>query len=207
MCNPLLKCVRTISLAVVFLIKKWHRLHNHNKLLNLVAGQLWRFDLYLSVCHGERCKFIFIIAQVFTDIRICIIFLHFFLTLPFNIQISTHVIHAALKMASLKTKQWDCIETTFEESLVKFKQRLRTRSRPKTIIERFLSRVNFPARPSASTHKEKAKRWIFPFVTTDYPAVSNLKQTLMQQWSLIQNQPLLETIYLKPPIISYIRKR
>ena len=36
-------------------------------------------------------------------------------------------------------------------------------------------------------------------------AVSNLKQTLMEQWSLIQNQPLLKTIYLKPPIISYKR--
>ena len=146
MCNPLLKCVcaRTISLPVVFLIKKWHRLHNHNKLLNLVVGQLWRFDLYLSVCHGERCKFIFITAQV-TDIRICIIFLHLFLTFQYTNFNSCHPPMPALKMASLKTKQWDCIEATFEESLMKFKQRLRTRSRPKTIIERFLSRVNFAA--------------------------------------------------------------
>ena len=36
-------------------------------------------------------------------------------------------------------------------------------------------------------------------------AVSNLNQTLMEQWSLIQNQPLLKTIYLNPPIISYKR--
>lgn len=36
-----------------------------------------------------------------------------------------------------------------------------------------------------------------------HPAVSNLKQTLMEQWSLVQNQPLLEIIYLKPPMISY----
>ena len=43
------------------------------------------------------------------------------------------------------------------------------------------------------------------FVTTYHPAVNNLKQTLMEQWSLIQNQPLLKTIYLKPPIISYKR--
>ena len=28
---------------------------------------------------------------------------------------------------------------------------------------------------------------------------------MMEQWSLIQNQPLLKTIYLKPPIISYKR--
>ena len=31
----------------------------------------------------------------------------------------------------------------------------------------------------------------------------NLKQTLMQKWSLIQNQPLLKTIYRAPPIVSY----
>ena len=36
-----------------------------------------------------------------------------------------------VKMVSLKAKQWECLELTlqivFEESLVKFKQRLRTR--------------------------------------------------------------------------------
>ena len=46
-------------------------------------------------------------------------------------------------------------KTTFEESLVKFKQCLRSCSYPKTIIERSLSGVNFTARPSALTHTEK----------------------------------------------------
>ena len=72
----------------------------------------------------------------------------------------------------------------------------------KTIIERSLSGVNFAARPWALTHKKMANERILPFVTTYHPAVSNLKQTLMEQWRLIQNQPLLKTIYLKPPIIS-----
>ena len=93
----------------------------------------------------------------------------------------------------------------FEESLVKFKQRLRTRGYPNTVIERSLSEVNFADRPSALTQKKKANERILPFVTTYHPAVNNLKQTLMEQWSLIQNQPLLKTIYLKPPIISYKR--
>ena len=44
-----------------------------------------------------------------------------------------------------------------------------------------------------------------PFVTTYHPGVKNLKQILMQHWSLIQNQPLLKTIYKTPPIISYKR--
>ena len=88
---------------------------------------------------------------------------------------------------------------------MKFKQRLRTGGYPKTVIERSLSGVNFAARPSALTQKRKANERRLPFVTTYHPAVNNLKQTLMEQWSLIQNQPLLKTIYLKPPIISYKR--
>ena len=67
-------------------------------------------------------------------------------------------------------------KTTFEESLVKFKQRLRTRGYPKTVIERSLSGVNFAARPSALTQKKKANERILRFVTTYHPAVSNLKQ-------------------------------
>ena len=61
------------------------------------------------------------------------------------------------------------------------------------------SGVNFAARPSALTQKKKANERILPFVTTYHSAMSNLKQTLMEQWSLIQNQPLLKTI------ISYKR--
>ena len=44
-------------------------------------------------------------------------------------------------------------KTTFEESLVKFKH-LRIRGYPKTIIERFLSGVNFADRTSALTQKK-----------------------------------------------------
>ena len=87
---------------------------------------------------------------------------------------------------------------------MKFKQHLRTRGHPKTAIERrCFTGVNFAAIPSALTQKEKANERILPFVTTYHPAMDNLKQTLMEQWSLMQNQPLLQTIYLKPPIISY----
>ena len=40
---------------------------------------------------------------------------------------------------------------------------------------------------------------------TTYLAVRNLKQIVMENWSLIQNQPLLKIIYKKPPIISHKR--
>ena len=110
-----------------------------------------------------------------------------------------------IKGEAIRLLRTNSSKTTFEESLVKFKQRLRTRGYPKTVIERSLSGVNFAARPSALTQKKKANERILPFVTTYHPAVNNLKQTLMEQWSLIQNQPLLKTIYLNPPIISYKR--
>ena len=109
-----------------------------------------------------------------------------------------------IKGEAMRLLRTNSPKTTFEESLVKFKKHRRTRGCPKTVIERSLSGVNFAAIRSALTQKKKANERILPFVTTCHPAADNLKQTLMEQWSLIQNQPLLETIYLKP-VISYKR--
>ena len=107
-----------------------------------------------------------------------------------------------IKGESIRLLRTNSSKTAFEDSLVEFKQHLRTRGYPKTVIERSFSGVNFAARPSALTQKKKANERILPFVTTYYSAVDNLKQTLMELWSVIQNQPLLKTIYLKPPIAS-----
>ena len=46
-----------------------------------------------------------------------------------------------------------------------------------------------------------------PFVTQYHPPVPNLKQILMQNWHLIQQQPLLRRIFKYPPIFSYKRGR
>ena len=44
----------------------------------------------------------------------------------------------------------------------------------------------------------------FTFFVTQYqPSVSTLKEVLMKNWNLIQNQPLLRQIFKEPPIISY----
>ena len=80
---------------------------------------------------------------------------------------------------------------------MKFKQHLRTRGYPTTVIERSFTGVNFAARPSALTQKRKANERILPFVTTYYSALDNVKLTLIEQWSLIQNQPLMKNIYFK----------
>ena len=123
----------------------------------------------------------------------------------FNLCHPPGVKNGFIKGEAMRLLRTNSSKTSFEESLVKFKQHLRIRGYPKTVIERSLSGVNFADRPSALIQKKKAKERILPFVTTYHPAVNNLKQTLMEQWSLIQNQPLLKTIYLKPPIISYRR--
>ena len=110
-----------------------------------------------------------------------------------------------IKGEAMRLPRTNSSKTTFEESLVKFKQRLRARGYPKITIERSLSGVNFTSRPSALIQKKKNNARVLPFVTTYHPAVNSLKQAMMEHWRLIKNQPLLKTIYLKPPIISYKR--
>ena len=71
----------------------------------------------------------------------------------------------------------------------------------KNLLERILSEVSFAGRQSALKQKKKAHEQILPFVATYHPGVKNLKNTLMYKYSLIENQPLLRTIFKKPPII------
>ena len=77
-------------------------------------------------------------------------------------------------------------KTTFEESLVKFKQHLRIRSYPKTVIQRSLS-----ARPSVLTQNANERIYVPP--SSEQPETD----------TDVTMEPLLKTIYLKPPIISY----
>ena len=110
-----------------------------------------------------------------------------------------------IKGEAMRLLRTNSSKTSFEECLMKFKQRLQARGYPKTLVERSLSGVTFASRQSALTKKKHDNERLLPFVTTYQPAVKKLKQILMEQWSLIQNQPLLKTIYKKPPIISYKR--
>ena len=59
---------------------------------------------------------------------------------------------------------------------------------------------NFASRQSVLKHtqKQKGHERLMPFVTMYHPAVKSL-----EHWSLIHSQPLLKTIFTKPPIISY----
>ena len=97
-------------------------------------------------------------------------------------------------------------QTTFEECLSNFKLRLKARGYPDNFIERSLTGVRFVDRRLALQQRKKTQtKKIWPFVTTYHPAVRGLKEILMNNWVVIQNQPLLKSIYTKPPIISYKR--
>ena len=51
--------------------------------------------------------------------------------------------------------------------------------------------------------RERTKLLPFSFVTKYYPAVPNLKQVLMNNWSLIRQQPLLrKSIEIHPGMLS-----
>ena len=63
-----------------------------------------------------------------------------------------------IKGEAMRLLRTNSSKTTFEESLVKFKQRLRTRGHPKTVIERSLSGVNFAASSSALTQNKRRIR-------------------------------------------------
>ena len=109
-----------------------------------------------------------------------------------------------IKGEAIRLLRTNSSEKNFQEAMCNFKTRLEARGYPKSLIERTLSEVSFAGRQSALKKQTKqTKGKIMPFVTTYHPGVKDLKQILMQKWSLIQNQPLLKTIYTTPPIISY----
>ena len=69
-------------------------------------------------------------------------------------------------------------------------------------IESSLSEVTFDLRQSAlKPQKHNTAERLVPFVTTYHLAVKKLKQIVMKNWSFIENQPLLKTIFKTPPII------
>jgi len=96
-------------------------------------------------------------------------------------------------------------QTTFEECLSNFKLHLKACRYPNNFIERSLTGVRFKDRRLALQQRKKTQTKVLSFVTTYHPAVHGLKEILKNNWVVIQNQPLLKSIYTKPLIISYKR--
>ena len=83
--------------------------------------------------------------------------------------------------------------------------KLKARGYPK-YLKSSLSEVTFDLSQSAlKPQKHNTAERLLPFVTTYHPAVKKLKQIVMENWSFIDNQPLLKTIFKTPPIIPYKR--
>ena len=110
-----------------------------------------------------------------------------------------------IKGEALRLLRTNSSETAFNDSITNFKSRLTARSYPYKMIQTTLSEVTFAGRQSALQQTGKARNQILPFFTTYHPSVGNLKNILMLNWDLIQNQPLLKTIFKNPPILSYRR--
>jgi len=110
-----------------------------------------------------------------------------------------------IKGEALRLFRTNSSRTTFEDSISNFKSRLAACGYDKKMIHTTLSEVHFKNRKSALQQKPKSRKQILPFVTTYHPSVHNLKNILMPNWDLIQNQPLLNSIFKDPSIISYKR--
>jgi len=85
-------------------------------------------------------------------------------------------------------------QTTFEECLSNFKLRLKARGYPNNFIERSLTGVRLEDRRLALQQRKKAQTKVLPLFTTYHPAVRGLKEILMYNWVVIQNQPLLKSM-------------
>ena len=73
----------------------------------------------------------------------------------------------------------------------KFQSASATEGYSEDLINTTLSEVNFKDRKLAFQQKPKTNQGISPFVTQYQPSVPNLKQILMKNWHLIEQQPLI----------------
>ena len=113
--------------------------------------------------------------------------------------------------------QKNIIETYFLAGFFSFLEKFHDIHISLLTLKRRLRDCGFKGRSSADLNQNevrkiiKKKNWMAHAACLGtgpcsiHFTVNNFKQTLMEQWSLIQNQPLLKAIYLKRPIISYKR--
>ena len=101
-----------------------------------------------------------------------------------------------IKGEALRLLRTNSSKIIFEEKIANFKAHLLQRGYPEDLINTTLSEVNFKDRKRAFQQKPKTNQRISPFVTQYQPSVPNLKQILMKNWHLIEQQPLLSPSYL-----------
>ena len=108
-----------------------------------------------------------------------------------------------IKGEALRLLRTNSAKATFEEKNKHFESRLIERGYPKNLVQRTLSELIFENRKQALQQKPQTNKRILPFVMQYHPSVTNLKEILMENWHLIERQPLLREVYKEPPLISY----
>ena len=107
-----------------------------------------------------------------------------------------------IKKEALRLLRTSSSKELFEEKIKNFKSHFIERGYPENlIIITTLSEVIFEDRKLALQRKQKENKRILPFVTQYQPSVPNLKQILMKNWLVIEQQPFLSEIYA-PDIVQ-----
>ena len=112
-----------------------------------------------------------------------------------------------IKGEALRLLRTNSSKAAFKNALKRFQTNLLERGYPETLVSNTLAEITFEERKQALIQKRKPNTRILPFVTQYRSSVPNLKHILMQNWHLIQQQPLLRRIFKDPPIVSYRRGR
>ena len=107
-----------------------------------------------------------------------------------------------IKGEALRLLRTNSSLAAFKTAIKRFKTNLIERGYPETLAE-----ITFEERKHALQQTQKANTRILPFVTQYRSSVPYLTHILMQNWHLIQQQPLLRRIFKDPPIVSYRRGR
>ena len=184
---------------ITLFIQQANNLHNTIKFTAEISENETTF-LHTVIFQGERFK-----NESILDIRT-----HYKPTETFQFTHFTSSHPPGMKRGFIKGEALRLLRTNsskaaFEDSISNFKSRLISHGYLEKMIQKTLSEVNFNNRQSALQQKTKSNKQILPFLTTYHPSVRNLKNILILNWDLIQNQPLLNSIFKDPPIISYKR--
>lgn len=126
---------------------------------------------------------------------------------PFNISILLRTILRGLKEVSSKAQQQklprtNSSKTTFKDCFAHLKRRFEARRYPKNYMER--STLTQDNRLLNRKSKKIAQTIALRYYTNPAVRKKELK-IVMENWSLIETQPLLRTIFKMPPIRSYKR--
>ena len=107
-----------------------------------------------------------------------------------------------IKGEAFRLLRTNSFKSVFNAAMKKFKTNLIAKGYPETVVSSTLAEITFEERKHALQQKRKPDTRILPFVTQYLSSVPNLKHILMQNWHLIQQQPLLGRIFKDPPTVS-----